>query len=268
MFTPQLGVSLHCIAKPVDGDLLHALRDSDVATLELSPTLFPSDASTRMALRATMLTAGIRAATVHAIFGGSLDISSPDDAVQARGLRAYREALHLAVEFEAGMVVVHPSAEPITDDERPARLTRSIEALRSLTDPARELGVRIAVELLPRTCLGNTASELQRIIADLDPDVFGICLDVNHLMDRPDTLPDVVRQLGPQLITLHLSDYDGIDEKHWPPGQGVLDWGAFLQALRDIDYAGPFNYEARFPEETLAASFAALQANFRWLSSL
>ncbi len=268
MFTPRLGVSLHCVGQPLDGPLLQALRDSGVATLELYPTIFGDNAAVRTALRATMATTGIRAATVHAQFGGHLDVSSLDDKIQAQGLGAWREAMDLAVEFEAGMVVVHPSAEPIAPAEREARLARSVAALASLTDYARELGLRFAVELLPRTCLGNSATELLRLVADLDPAIFGICLDVNHLMDRPQTLPDVVRELGSRLITLHLSDYDGIDEKHWLPGQGVLEWGAFMQALREIDYAGPFNYEAKIPGDTPAARFAALQENFRWLSSL
>jgi sugar phosphate isomerase/epimerase len=268
MFTPRLGVSLHCLGHPVDGALLNALRDSEIATLELMPILFGGNAAARTALRATMLTSGVRAATVHAMFGGHLDVSSFDDDIRSRGLGAYREVLDLAVEFEAQMIVVHPSAEPIADDERDQRLARAVDALASLTDNARELGVRIAVELLPRTCLGNTVDELQRIVADLDPAVFGICLDVNHLMDRPHTLPDAVRQLGPQLITLHLSDYDGVDEKHWLPGAGVLDWAAFLQALRDIDYAGPFNYEAKIPGDTPAEKVVALRENFAWLAGL
>jgi sugar phosphate isomerase/epimerase len=268
MFAPRLGVSLHCIGQPLDGSLLNALRDSDVATLELFPTLFGDNAAARTALRATMLTSGIVAATVHARFGGGYDISSGDAKVRNTGLTACREALDLAVEFEAGIVVVHASAEPIADADREGRLAQCVQTLSSLADAARELGVRIAIELLPRTCLGNTAAELQRMLGDLDPEVFGACLDVNHLMDRAGTLPDVVRQLGPQLITLHLSDYDGIDEKHWPPGEGVIDWPAFIQALRDIGYAGPFNYEAKFPGSTPAERMAALSANFAWLSSL
>jgi hypothetical protein len=42
-------------------------------------------------------------------------------------------------------------------------------------------------------------------------------------MDRYRDLAHTVRQLGDSLSTLHLSDYDGIDEKHELPGKGVLD---------------------------------------------
>ena len=268
MFAPKLGVSLHCIAKPLDGPALRLLGQSAVATLELYPPLLGEEPAVRTALRATMLAAGIRAATVHARFGGSIDVSSLDDGIRAQGFAAWQEAMDLAVEFDAGMIVVHPSAEPIPDAERESRIARSVAALESFAERARELGLRIAVELLPRTCLARSVAELQRLLDGLDPRIFGVCLDVNHLMDRPETVPDAVRQLGPQLATLHLSDYDGVDEKHWAPGEGVIDWAAFMQALRDIDYQGPFNYEAKFPGDTVAERFAALEANFRWLSSL
>jgi sugar phosphate isomerase/epimerase len=264
-----LGVSLHCIGKPVDGELLKALQDSQVATLELHPPLFTEEnLAARTALRVAMMTKGIRAATVHACFSGKIDVSSLDDGIRTQGLAAWREAMDMAVEFDAGMVVVHPSAEPIPDAKREARFARSFQMLESLTDDARELGLRFAVELLPRTCLGRSAAELLRLLDGLDPAIFGACLDVNHLMDRPESVPDAVRELGSRLFTLHLSDYDGIDEKHWPPGQGVIDWPAFMQALRDIGYTGPFNYEAKFPGDTPAERFAALQDNFRWLSAL
>ena len=273
MFTPRLGVSLHCVQPSIDGELLNALAQSQVATLELAtlelaPKLFGDDPATRTALRATMLTSGIRAATVHAPFGGSIDVSSLDDGIRQRGTMVWRDSLELASDFEAGMVVLHASAEPVGDDERAQRMDRVRETLASVADRCRELRLRATVELLPRSCLGNTTDELIEIIADLDPRIFGVCLDVNHLMDRPHTLADVVHKLGDRLFTLHLSDYDGVDEKHWMPGDGVLDWSSLMAALDEIDYDGPFNYEAKISGDTPGERLAELQRNFAWLLSL
>ena len=57
----------------------------------------------------------------------------------------------------------------------------------------------------------------------------------------------------------------GVDEKHWMPGKGVVDWGGFARALRAIGFRGPFNYEAKPHGETLAQRLAALEANFDWV---
>lgn len=46
--------------------------------------------------------------------------------------------------------------------------------------------------------------------------------------------------------TLHVSDYDGIDEKHWLPGQGIVNWPEVIQALIETGYDGPFMMEVNF----------------------
>jgi sugar phosphate isomerase/epimerase len=53
--------------------------------------------------------------------------------------------------------------------------------------------VKIAVELLPRSCIGNTASELLSIVNKVDSPFVGICLDVNHLMDKYETSLEVIK---------------------------------------------------------------------------
>jgi hexosaminidase len=110
--------------------------------------------------------------------------------------------------------------------------------------------------------------ELLTLLARFDPSVFGVCLDTNHLMDRPQTLPQVVHNLGDRLFTLHLSDYDGVDEQHALPGLGVLDWAAFTQALQDIGYTGPFNYECRIDGASVQDRIDTLEQNFAWISAL
>ena len=91
---------------------------------------------------------------------------------------------------------------------------------------------------------------------------------MNHLMDGFSTLPNAVRTLGGRLTTLHLSDYDGVDEKHWLPGRGVIGWPSFIAALRDIGYTGPFNYECQTEGETAGEKIRVLEENFDWLSAL
>ena len=49
--------------------------------------------------------------------------------------------------------IVHPSAEPISENEREMLLEYSGEALAKLAEAARQCGMTLAVEDLPRTCL-------------------------------------------------------------------------------------------------------------------
>jgi integral membrane protein (TIGR01906 family) len=73
--------------------------------------------------------------------------------------------LYEAAEYGMKTIVVHASAEPITDEERPAKLAacaRSYDELREIAD---RLGVRLACENLPRTCLSHTTDETLMLAA-------------------------------------------------------------------------------------------------------
>jgi sugar phosphate isomerase/epimerase len=107
---------------------------------------------------------------------------------------------------------------------------------------ARRYGAVIAVEDLPRTCLGNTAAEIAELIS-VHPDLR-VCFDTNHLLTED--AADFVRALGDKIITTHVSDYDFLNERHWLPGEGKLDWQSIVNALREVNYSGTWLYELGF----------------------
>ena len=49
--------------------------------------------------------------------------------------------------------------------------------------------------------------------------------------------------LGNRVKTLHISDHDYLDEQHWLPGEGKINWKEVVSALKEIGYEGVFNYE-------------------------
>ncbi len=267
--TPRfpLGVSLHTLDPEQQLATAERLAGSSVKAVELWEPDFDKDEHHVTEMRRLLAIAGVTARTVHAAFGGALDPSSPNPDVRAAGIEAFRAALDLAVRMQAQIVVVHASAEPILDEERAARIAEAQRSIRTMAKMAGNVGCRIAVELLPRSCLGNSAQELLALLEGIDPQTAGVCLDTNHMMADFVALPDAVRTLGPRLIALHCSDYDGIDEKHWPPLRGVIDWPAFLTALSDIRFQGPLNYEATLDGETPAEKLAFLEDNYARLVS-
>lgn len=144
-----------------------------------------------------------------------------------------------AAEAGVSIAVLHPSAEPYKEDEREMRLSLAIETVGKLTDVATACGITLALENLPRTCLCRTSDEMRRFL-DAIPDLRA-CFDTNHNLIE-DNL-DYLRAVADRLVTLHVSDYDRIDEKHWLPLQGVNDWSAILSTLEEINYQGRFLYE-------------------------
>jgi sugar phosphate isomerase/epimerase len=154
--------------------------------------------------------------------------------------------------LKAKKLVIHGSYEisrPIPAAERQARIAASRKSLAALAGKAKTLNAQLALECLPRSCLGNTSQEIQ-ILADGIPSL-GICLDTNHLLQEKNE--DFISAIGSRIVTLHISDYDRSDEKHWLPGQGVNDWNAIVKTLQDKGYRGPFLFESRgTPEEKMA----------------
>jgi sugar phosphate isomerase/epimerase len=147
--------------------------------------------------------------------------------------------LQIARDWRIHIAVLHPSWEPIASEIREQRIQACIRSLPILTKEAKALGIQLALECLPRTCLGNTGAEMRRLL-EASPDL-GVCVDVNHLVQElPETF---IRELGPRIITTHISDNDGLDEKHWMPGEGVIHWREVMEALADIGYRGAFMYE-------------------------
>ena len=114
------------------------------------------------------------------------------------------------------------------------------KSLRELGPVAEETGKKIALENLPRTCLGRTSQEMERITES--GALCGICMDTTHMFHE--TPQDFLRRCGKWVINTHLSDYlNGQDECHWVPGTGSLHWREIFAALIALPYGGTYNFE-------------------------
>jgi len=178
-----------------------------------------------------------------------------------------RRTIDVAGYLGAHAVVLHASDEPIAEHERAERLAQAKKSLASLVPTARRANAVIAVEFLPRTCLGNTLAEMFDLLEGLPKDMDGVCLDVNHVREV-DSIPKIIRELDGRLTTIHISDFDGIDERHWLPGKGIIDWPSVWQSLEGIGYDGPWLYESSAIYDDPEANIRAIEENFRHWRSL
>lgn len=191
-----------------------------------------------------VLALGMHVHSVHLPYGRDLDPSDLSVEKRQYVVEIQEALLQRVAAWRPKVAIIHPSSEPIEADERDARLQASNATLAQLSTIASELGIRLCVECLPRTCLGNTSDEILTLLEG-NP-LLSVCCDVNHLFKE--TPQDFIKRIGDRIETVHISDNDGIDERHWAPGQGVIDWDAVVAALGQIGYAGPFVFEARAPK--------------------
>ena len=185
--------------------------------------------------------AGIAIWSIHIPFGWDYDISLPDPILRERS----RQAILLTMKLAKGLgpyqkAILHPSFEPIDEAFRMAHIASFRACIKEFGPLIEEkYNVRLAIECLPRTCLGNNAAEMISLIGDI-PSV-DVCMDTNHLLSEKTEY--FAEKLNSRIQTVHVSDYDEINERHWLPGKGVINFPAVVGALVKSGYKGPFMYE-------------------------
>jgi sugar phosphate isomerase/epimerase len=208
----------------------------------------------------------LRLWSLHGIPGHE-PLSSLDDEVRCQAMKKVQRTIELGSSLGVHVAVLHASDEPIAERDRSRRMAQAKDSIAELVQIAERSNIVLAVELLPRTCLGNSPSELEELLDGLPRDRIGVCLDVNHVRETT-SLPDMIGRLGPRLITTHISDFDGIDERHWLPGKGIIDWTVVWHSLEAIKYEGPWLYESSATYDDPADNVRAIEENFRHLRSI
>jgi len=150
------------------------------------------------------------------------------------------KAIKLSAMFKPSCLVLHGSSEPIADVDREIRINNAIRSITYLKPCADAIGAELCIENLPRTCLGNTPEELFRIVNAVDG--VKVCFDTNHYFRG--TTEYFLEVIGHKIGTIHASDFDYINESHWLPTQGKIDWGNLMRSLKKLGYKGVFMYEA------------------------
>ncbi len=182
--------------------------------------------------------------SVHLPFGpfDQINLASSDTDLVHRSIEYYKNCIDKAAYIGVKIAVIHPSGEPNTDKERDTLIEISSEALAKLAEYAKCKGLTIAVENIPRSCLGNCSYEMKKLISKNKD--LRVCFDTNHLLIQKNV--DFIRELADKIITLHISDYDFLNERHWLPYEGDNNWFEIANALEEVGYNGPWMYEINF----------------------
>lgn len=164
-------------------------------------------------------------------------LSSPDPAARGRGVDALKIALRDARAYGATTVLLVPGrvTDPATETFEQAWL-RSQQELRKVLPLARELGVKIAIEVVWNDFL-TTPEELCRYVDELKDGMVGAYFDASNVVKFGRPGADWVRALGPRLLKLDFKGYS--HARQWVAiGDGDEDWPALRRALAAIGYRG------------------------------
>ena len=242
-FNYTVGIS-SCNGKALDDEGFFNMKNSGIDAAEISG--FDKDTFDFKGVKSSADKSGVKLWSLHLPFSPfkEIDPSSLDEDMRKNTMKVFSEIIGIASEAGIEKYIVHPSTEPIEDEVREERMKRSMDFLNELAEKASTFGAVIAVEDLPRTCLGRDSQEINRLISVNDK--LRVCFDTNHLLTED--IPTFIKNVGSKIITTHVSDYDFVNERHWLPGEGDIDWISLLAALDEVNYDGVWLYEIGFEQ--------------------
>jgi sugar phosphate isomerase/epimerase len=162
---------------------------------------------------------------------------SPDSRINAVCLARYQHAIHIASELHAEKIVFHANFIAAIHSQAYRRdwHRRNVNFWRKMADYAQERGVILTVENMwefDPALLGDVLSEV-------DHPYFQGCLDVGHAhLYGPDyDFETWLRTFEPWLAHVHVNNTHGKLDSHNALGDGIIDYHAVLDRLRQLDPA-------------------------------
>jgi len=196
------------------------------------------------------------------------------ETIEAR-LHAQIQAIKATAYLGSPYTVIHPlRPQGRITDKNYYEYAKGInlEYLRLLEPYLKEYNVKGAIENLftydniflriaKTSC--STAEALIEYIEALNSDRFVVCLDVGHSVLCSEDPVQMIYKLGKKYLHVtHLHDNDYLNDDHYMPGIGKIDWYAVGRALNDIGYEGVFNFEANRTFERIVPYGEELNVKF------
>jgi sugar phosphate isomerase/epimerase len=204
---------------------------------------------------------GIAAVSIHAPFGGRLDLSDPDPHHRYAAIGAVLTAASALRQLGGTRVVVHVTDVVRNGQHVEERLTRSAESLRVLGCACHHMGATLLVETPLPHLIGGHPDEFAWVLGKLDRDV-GVCVDTGHvsLGRHWDQFIDLV---GDRLVHVHANDNRGEFDEHLPPGDGSIDWRHIRDSLTGVGFDGWIVLELSCPGESPSDYIGGAMRRFR-----
>ena len=146
----------------------------------------------------------------------------------------------------------------------------ALDACRRIGDYAEKKKIDIALELEPfRLSLLDNVDSIARFVDECDHPRIRANIDISHLV-LSDTSPLELAKLKDKAIHVHLSDCDGKVHGDLPPGRGVVKFGPYLQAIKELKIDGAISIELEYapdPKKILPWVTEAYEATARLMDN-
>lgn len=191
----------------------------------------------------------------HAVYQSQLMDNTVDPEYDDFLLDVLRKSILAAADIECENLVIHPFYKKYECAYLPnEQFERNVERYGILAKTAKETGVRICLENMFVTHNGrrykgvcNNPMEAAQYVDALNEQAgekcFGFCFDVGHSVFAGYDPREFFAYMGDRITCTHLHDNNGVEDLHFAPFTGVVDWDRLVEGMRLTGYKGPLNFE-------------------------
>lgn len=87
--------------------------------------------------------------------------------------------------------------------------------------------------------LGDNIEDLKFLFQKIESPYLNICLDIGHANTNEGPLA-YIQEFGKKIINVHFHDNNGEYDDHIDVGKGTVPWKEVAEALKKIEFFGPF----------------------------
>ncbi|MEM1352079.1 MAG: sugar phosphate isomerase/epimerase family protein [Pseudomonadota bacterium] len=202
---------------------------------------------------------------IHGPFEG-LDIDNKDPELRPLITARFLAAVEAAEAIGARQMVMHSPFSAWYQNNihswpgyRESKLSRIHEVLMPVVKRAENAGVRLVMENIEDV----DPATRREMVNSFGSDAIALSVDTGHAhlarcMSGAPPVDYFVRDAGQALAHVHLQDVDGHADRHWPPGEGAIEWTAVFRALADCQSDPHLVLELR-DKSDIPKGFAHLQ---------
>jgi sugar phosphate isomerase/epimerase len=175
-----------------------------------------------------------------------------DETMGKMAIEAHKNSIRICGIVGCQYMTIHPYysnyiEEPITEQEEEKY---NFEVLfPALFSSLEENNVKACLEDLPGNSKKKTRSFRailtvpEKAIKYVDTlnelsgkKLFGLCLDVGHLMCTSTIPYDYIKAVGDKILITHIHDNDGLHDEHLLPFTGIANWDLVTRAFSEVGY--------------------------------
>jgi sugar phosphate isomerase/epimerase len=165
---------------------------------------------------------GLYLDNVHLPYENCDDFWSESGTVRENIVNKHLKWLEDCAKFDVPVAVMHITDRSSLPD---APSKNGINSLEKIVRKAEELKIKLAVENISRP------DYLDCVFWELQSEYLGFCYDSSHDWLYSKNKTELLKKWKHILNAIHLSDNDGIFDRHWLPGEGIVNWNDLAETF-------------------------------------